>query len=132
MKLAINRNTQNTMFGGKSTYTLHVRAQLEGDEAEVIKKNSLNKEILVWHDKTGDASTVTGAVWKLMKDTRLTVDSFVSGTTFTCKNVAELSGLEDEVRHAALNLRSFIELARNFGGEEIINVDDELAASMKK
>lgn len=132
MKIILKRSTNSTILGGKSSYSLTVRAQLEGDEAQVIKKNSLGKEILVWHEKTGPAESITGAVWKLMRDTRLTVDSFVKGTTFSCKNVAEMVGIEWEVKEAALNLQTFIEMARNFGGEEVMNVNEELKALVQE
>lgn len=77
----------------------------------------------MYHEKTAPAESLTGAILKNMRDTKLTVSSFVNGTTFTCKNVAELVGIEEEVRQAALNLRSYIELANNFGGTEVIDVD---------
>ena len=130
MKIAIKRAKKTGMLG-KASYTLTVRAELTDDEKDIVNKNSLADEILVWHDKTGVANSLAGAIINTMRDTVLTVESFHRGTTFTCKNVAELIGIEDEVRQASLNLRAFIEMARTFGGEEVIDVDDEFEALVR-
>lgn len=125
------RRSQKTGMMGKSQYFLAVRANLTSEEKDIINKNRLGKEVLVYHEKTGEAESLTGAIMKSMKDTVLTVESFHNGVTFTCNNVAELLGIEDEVRNAALNLRAYIEVARHFGGEEVVNVDDELEKIMR-
>ena len=124
MKLSLQRS-QKSGFTGKATYSLLVRAQLTEDEKNIINRNNLGRELLVYHDKTGAADSLAGAIIKTMRDTALTVEGLYNGTTFTCKNVAEMMGIEDEVREAALRLRTIIELARNFGGEEVIDVDDQ-------
>jgi len=41
-------------------------------------------------------------------------------------------GIEDEVREASVNLRTIIEMARTFGGEEVMDVDDEFAKKFAK
>ena len=58
-----------------------------------------------------------------MKDTTLTTNSLINGTTFTCKNVAELLEIEEQVKEAAVNLRRYLYAASGFGGEEVIDVD---------
>lgn len=130
MKIALHR-TQKSGLMGRTTYLLRVRAELTSDERDIINKNGLANELLVYHDKTADATSLASAIIKSMSDTELTVESFVRGTTFTCKNVAELLGIEDEIRQAGLNLRAYIESARQFGGEEVIDVDDELERHMQ-
>lgn len=122
MQVQLTRGKKTGMMGGAS-YTLQVRAVLTDEEKETVNKNGLSSELLVYHEKTAPAESLTGAILKNMRDTKLTVSSFVNGTTFTRKNVAELVGIEEEVRQAALNLRSYIELANNFGGTEVIDVD---------
>ena len=65
------------------------------------------------------ATSFWAALWKMAKDTQMTVDTFMRGTTFACKDVTELMGIEDEVRGSSLTLRTILEMAKTFGGEEV-------------
>lgn len=124
MKLVIKR-TKKGSITGKSKYEMYVRADVTDEEATLIRENTLGPEQVVYHEKTRQATGFFSALMKMIKDTNMTVDTFVRGTTFTCKDVAELIEIEEDVRWAALLLRNLLEMARNFGGEEVINVDDE-------
>ena len=61
-----------------------------------------------------------------MSDTVLTTQSLINGTEFDCKNVAELIAIENQVIEAGMNLKSYIETAKSFGGEKIIDIDELL------
>jgi len=129
MQLLLNRS-QKKGLTGKSTYTLDVRANLSADDIKIVNENGLGNEVLVFHDKTGPTEGVAGAVLAAMKNTAMTVDTLTRGTTFKCKNVAELMGIENEVKDASVTLKNYIEAARHFGGEEVIDVSqlaEELA-----
>ncbi len=97
MKLVI-KNTKKSGFTGKSKYELYVRADVTPEEAVLIKENSLNKESLAYHDKGGEVTGFFSALFKMMRDTNMTVDTFVRGTTFACKDVLELMDIEDRIR----------------------------------
>ncbi len=131
MKLVIKR-TKKSGFSGKSKYELYVRADVTEEEATLIRENSLGKHIVTYHDKGGVAEGFFSALMKMIRDTRMTVDTFVRGTTFTCKDVTELIEIEDETRGAALTLRTILEIARTFGGEEVIDVDADFKRSRQE
>ena len=128
MKLVIKRTKKNSL-GGKSKYELYVRADLTEEERTLVKENSLGKVPVVYHDKSGPAVGQGGVsfwavLWKMVRDTQMTVDTFARGTTFTCTDVTELMAIEDEARGASLTLRTILEMAKTFGGEEVFNVDE--------
>ena len=130
MKLVIKRSKKSGMTG-KSKYELYVRADVTEEEATLIKENSLNKESVAYHDKTGDAEGFFAILMKMMRDTNMTVDTLVRGTTFSCKNVLELMEIEDNIRDTALSLRGILEVAKKFGGEEVIDVGADFVGSTK-
>ncbi len=131
MKLVIKR-TKKSGFSGKSKYELYVRADVTEEEATLIKENSLNKESVAYHDKTGNAEGFFAILIKMMRDTNMTVDTFVRGTTFACKDVLELMEIEDNIRDSALSLRAILEIANKFGGEEVIEVGADFIGSVKE
>lgn len=131
MKLVIKR-TKKSGFGGKSKYELYVRADVTEEEATLIRENSLGKDNVIYHDRTGDAEGFFAVLMKMIKDTNMTVDTFVRGTTFACKDVRELVEIEDDTRSASLYLLMLLDVVRSFGGEEVIDVDNDLKLRLKK
>lgn len=131
MKLVIKREKKSG-FSGKSKYGLYVRADISEEEKTLIKENSLGKTLVVYHNKTGLSAfadfSFWSALWRMFFDTAMTVDTFVRGTTFKCKDVTELIRIEDEARGASLMLRTILEMAKTFGGEEVIDVDKAFEA----
>ena len=94
MKLVIKREKKSG-FSGKSKYGLYVRADISEEEKTLIKENSLGKTLVVYHNKTGLGAfadfSFWSALWRMFFDTAMTVDTFVRGTTFKCKDVMELT-----------------------------------------
>lgn len=134
MQLVIKRNKKSGL-GGKSKYELYVRADVSAEEQALINENSLDPIVLVYHQKTEDAPGFFAALMRMLKDTRMTVKTFVRGTTFTCKDVVELLHIEDQSKYMALELRAILECAATFGGEEVIDVDaafEETVLNKKK
>ncbi|MCB0680385.1 MAG: hypothetical protein KDC32_05485 [Saprospiraceae bacterium] len=133
MKLLIQRN-QKSGFTGKSKYTLYVRAQLNDAEAEIVRRNRLENELLLYFDrdeyKAGFARNAKdeGGFWgmamRMMRDVALTIGKLIEGTTFTCDNVGQLLSVEDETLIAAKNLKRYIKAAATFGGELAIDIDE--------
>ena len=119
------RREQATGLMGKSKYSLRVRAEIDADEQELIRKNNLGGELLVYQAKgASPESVVGGAIKYFLTDTKLTVNSFAKGTTFACDNVAELLAIERDVKQAAVNLATYLEASRHFGGELSYSIDD--------
>lgn len=141
MKLLIRRNQKTGLMGG-AKYLLYVRAQVTDEEQQLIKKNNLAGELLVYYDKDAnkatlmgamkDAGGLTGGLIRKMRDTALTVAKLIEGTEFKCENVGELLGVEGEVRQATLMLKNYLDIAAKFGGEEVLDMDQLLAEENAK
>jgi hypothetical protein len=136
MQLLIRRNQKTGLLGG-AKYALYVRAQLTDEERQLVKKNNLAGELLVYYDKDADKATLLGAMKdagglagtlvRKMRDTALTVAKLIEGTEFKCDNVGELLGVEGEVRQATLMLKNYLDVSAKFGGEEVLDMDQLLA-----
>ncbi|BBL77474.1 hypothetical protein [Methylomagnum ishizawai] len=136
MQLLIRRNQKTGLMGG-AKYTLYVRAQLSDEERNLVKKNNLAGELLVYYDRDADkanlagslkeAGGLAGALVRKMRDTALTVAKLIEGAEITCANVGELMGVERETREAALMLKNYLDVAATFGGEEVLDMDKLLA-----
>ena len=136
MKLLILRNSK-TGLTGKQKYTLYVRAQLTDAEAAIVRRNRLENELLLYFDrdahKSGgyarnakDEGGFMGLALSLMRDVSLTVAKLIEGTTFTCDNVAQLLGVENQTTEAAKVLKRYITAAATFGGELAIDIDEAI------
>lgn len=135
MKLLIQRN-QKSGFTGKAKYTLSVRAQLNDAEMEIVRRNRLENELLLYFDrdeyKSGFARNAKdeGGFWglamRMMRDVALTIGKLIEGTTFTCDNVGQLLSVEDEILVAAKNLKRYLQAAATFGGELAIDIDERV------
>jgi len=137
MKLLIRR-AQKAGLLGKQKYTLYVRAQITDAEQEIIRRNGLAGELLLYYERDTQAGGINamyakdgligglGGLLKFMRDVSLTVQLLVSGTTFTCDNVAQLLDVEEQALQAAKNLKRYLDAAASFGGEVAIDIDDAL------
>lgn len=133
MKLLLRRD-QKTGLMGKSKYTLYVRAQLTDAEANLVRKNRLENELLLYFDKDAhssgyfrqkkDEGGFMGLAASLIRDVSLTVGKLIEGTTFTCDNVGQLLGVENEAVRSAMQLKRYIIAAATFGGEDAIDIDE--------
>lgn len=131
MQLVLNRS-QSKGITGQAKYKLHARADLTDEEKELVKANALGQTEIAYHDKTGVATGFMSALFKMMRDTSLTVDSFIKGKTFNCKDVTEMMEIQSDIYESSLTLRTILEMAKTFGGDEVINVDDELRERAEK
>lgn len=143
MRLLIRRE-QKTGLLGKSKFSLYVRAQITDVEQDIIRKNGLAGELLLYYERDTNAGVVNsmyakggfigsiGGIVKAMRDVPLTIHSLVGGTTFTCDNVAQLLDVEAEATQAAKNLKRYLEAAASFGGEIAIDIDDAIMQERQK
>lgn len=132
MKLLIRRE-QKTGLMGKSKYILYVRAQLTDTEANLVHKNRLENELLLFFDKDAhssgyfrqkkDEGGFMGMAVSLLRDVSLTVAKLIEGTSFTCDNVGQLLNVENQTVEAAKMLKRYIDAAATFGGEQGIDID---------
>ena len=112
MKLVIKRNQEamKGMLGGHKgmQFTLTCRLVLTPEEAQLVELYKLGSYPLTWVVRQG---TRLPAV---------TIESLARGLTETLTDVTTLVGNEDTIKDACDALPPLFEIARTFGGEEVI------------
>lgn len=112
MKLVIRRNQEalKGMLGGHKgvQFTLSVRLVLTGEEAQLVEQYKLGGYPLTW-------TTMQGT--RVPSDT---IASLIRGSTETLTDVTTLVGNEETIKGACDALPALFEVARTFGGEEVV------------
>lgn len=132
MQLKLRRSQKNGMTGSV-IFMLDVMAELDPEEAELVRKYKLQK-LLVYSSDAADQNAAlasTGSVRALggvLMD-RLTKRSFsmgdlIAGQHLECKDLNEVIGTQDQVHTACQNIASYLRVAKSFdGSEEIVEIN---------
>lgn len=123
MKLLLRRDQRPGGMMGKPVFTLDVRAQLEPDEKERIKKYRLgDTELYASHEISGGSGLLGIASRLAYKAITLTVlvKDLENGKHIEAKDVVELLAIEDQIRAAAQTFKQVLDAASHFGGEEVV------------
>ena len=112
MILTITKNQNKGMMGGVS-FEVRAKVQLTEEERNLVEHYKLRNEILfqkhlvnLWGKPTEKSSTVR-------------VAELVDGATYKCKDLNEVMGYTESVKEACEALKTYLLLARSFGGEEV-------------
>jgi len=112
MKLFITRDQAKGLLGGVK-FELKARTELTKEEADLVKKYKADKEVLLQKEIkipfTGKAITLN-----------IDIEGLTNGQTFKCKDIADILEYEKNVKEACEAFKNYIEVMRNFGGEEVI------------
>lgn len=112
MRLFINRDQAKGMLGGVK-FELSAKVQLTNEEAELVRKYKAEKEVLLKKEikipLTGRALVVN-----------LTIGSLLGGQIFKCGDIAEILEYEKSVKESCEAFKNYLEVMKNFGGEEVI------------
>jgi len=118
MKLTLSRNQAKGMLGmGSVTFEVRGQAQLTPDEAELVRHYKLDSTVLF--DKP---ATLFGQPVPNAEPVKVTVRNLVNGEAFKCKDLAEVITYSESLEEACRNLKGYLEVARGFGGEEVIEI----------
>jgi hypothetical protein len=112
MKLFITRDQSKALLGG-TKFELNARVELTNDEANLVKKYKADKEVLL---KKEIKIPFTGRALEL----DIKIENLVAGQTFKCADVGDILETEKNVKEAAENFKNYIEVMKNFGGQEVI------------
>lgn len=112
MKLFINKDQAKGLLGG-TKFEMKVRTELTSEEIELVKKYKAEKEILLKKDVK---IPLTGKALSIV----LTIDNLINGHTFSCSDIGEILEYEKNVKESCEAFKNYIEIMRNFGGQEII------------
>jgi len=112
MKLYITRDQAKGILGGVK-FELKAHVQLTKDEADLLNKYKADKEVLL--QKEIKIPFTTKAIVLDIK-----IGGLIEGQTFKCKDIADILEYEKNVKEACENFKSYLEVMKSFGGEEVI------------
>ena len=116
MKLALQRKQQDIKgtFGGHKgvSFSLTARAILTEEEESLIHRYGMSG--LIVHEWVVDKKNETTR--------RISISDLKSGTEITIKNLGELLEAEEQIKQGCHNLKTYLQMAATFGGEEIIDI----------
>ena len=112
MKLTITRNQSKKLLGG-TNFELTAKVTLTGEEEALVKKYKADKEVLMEKEVTffGKPLVLT-----------ITAGNLISGETYSCNNIAEILGYEENIIESCKIFKSYIQAMEQFGGEEVIEI----------
>lgn len=125
MKILLRRNQKSSMMGNV-TFTLDARAELTAEETDAVKKYKMGKTMLYQKLEMKDpGSGLLGVAARLafkMINLTVTVDELVGGKHIECKDIIEMRAVEEQIKEASQNFKAILDTARQFGGEEVIEI----------
>lgn len=116
MNLVISKNQSKGMMGAVS-FEVRAQAQLSEEERKLVQHYKLENEVLFSRKMVNLWGQSTDA------DVRVTVRQLLNGDTYKCKDLGEVIGYTDSLKDACQTLKAYLEVAREFGGQEVYEID---------
>jgi len=111
---------------GKVIFTLEVRADLSNEERNDISKYKLGDTVLYEKNTMTDpGSGLVGLASRVAfraMNMSVSVKDLANGKKLECKDIVEMLAVEDQVREAGKTFQAVLHAARNFGGEEVVDL----------
>jgi len=116
MKLSIMSSQSKGMMGGV-TFSVTGKVTLTPEEEQLVRHYKLEGEILLKKKMKN--------IWGQLTDNEVSVlvRNLLNGDSFKCKDLPEVIAYRDSLIAASKSLKSYLEIARTFGGEEVIDID---------
>jgi hypothetical protein len=112
VKLRLRRGQAKGVLGNVK-FELAVVVELTPEEQELVKRYKADRETLLQKDIripfTDRAITMN-----------VTIGMLMYGQTFKCAGIAEILEYEKNVRESCQAFKSYLEVMRSFGGEEVL------------
>ena len=127
MKLLLRRNQRAGMMGlGSMIFMLDVRAEITEDEWQDINTYKLNKTVLYSRGEIVDKGAgllglASRLAFKAM-NISVSIDDLARGKRIECKDIVEMLAVEDQIKEAAATLKSVLQAAAHFGGDEVVAI----------
>jgi hypothetical protein len=127
MKLLLRRDQRAGMMGmGSVIFTLDVRAEITKDEWQDICTYKLNKTVLYSRGElvekgSGLLGLASRLAFKAM-NISVSVDDLARGKRIECKDIIEMLAVEEQIKEAAATLKSVLQAAAHFGGDEVVAI----------
>lgn len=116
MKLSIMSSQSKGMMGG-TTFAVTGKVSLTPEEEQLVRHYKLEGEVLLKKKMKN--------IWGQLTDNEVSVlvRNLLNGDSFKCKDLPEVIAYRDSLIAASRSLKSYLEVARAFGGEEVIDID---------
>ena len=115
MKVSIKKSQEKGMLGGVS-FKIKANVELSDEERNLIKHYNMGSSILLSRKRKNIWGELTNEEVKIM------VNEFVNGQVFSCKSLEDIISFEESIKEAAKTLKAYLLVAKNFEGEETIEV----------
>jgi hypothetical protein len=121
MKLRLVSGQNKGLMGGVS-FEVKGRVELTPEEQELIRHYKLEGSVVLKKKAKN--------IWGQVTDTEVSVlvKNLLSGDSFKCKSLDEVISYRESLISACRNLKSYLDVARTFDKEEIIDIDAMLAS----
>lgn len=115
MKLVITKNQSKGIMGGVS-FEVRAKVLLSDEEQKLVQHYNLSNEILLQKNLV--------SIWGQPTDTKLDirVKQLLTGDAMKCKDLSEVIAFSDSLKSACETLKSYIQVAKEFGGEEVFEI----------
>lgn len=115
MRLEITRDQRKSgmLGGGKVTFSVAGRALVSDDERQLIEHYKLLDEPLMTKEISGWLGNGTFTV---------KVKDLLSGEAFAARDLGAMIETEEALRDACASLKAYLEVARSFGGTEVVDL----------
>lgn len=114
MKLVLTRNQAKGVMGGVS-FEVRGQIQFSNEESDLVRHYKLDNEVLA-----------SKPLRVLGRDTgqivEVKVRTLVNGDTFKAKDLGEVIGHTENLISACENLKTYLDVARKFGGQEVVEI----------
>ncbi|MEA5421358.1 hypothetical protein VB712_19205 [Spirulina sp. CCNP1310] len=114
MKLVLTKNQTKGMMGNVS-FEVKASVKLSAEESSLIDHYKLRDTILF-----SKKMVFLGQI--MDQEVQVRVRDLLSGEAYKCKDLSEVIGYSDSIKSACETLKAYLLVARNFGGEEIIEI----------
>ena len=104
------------MIGGVS-FEVRAQVQLTDEERQLIQHYKMENEVLF----SKKMINIWGQPTDL--DVKVSVRQLVNGEGYKCKDLGEVISYSDSLKTACSTLKSYLDVARSFGGQEVVMIE---------
>lgn len=112
MRLVLKKERKKKVFGGVS-FRVSAEVKLTKEERDIVNAMKLKQDVLFSKKVTNIWGTPI-----MDRKLKVTVGDLINGETYKCNDVGEVIAYSDSLKEACETLKTYIEAARTFGGEE--------------
>jgi hypothetical protein len=115
MKLTITKNQSKGMMGGVS-FEVRAHVQLTPEEQKLVQYYKLENDVIL--------SKKLVNIWGQPTDHNIEVrvKQLLNGEAYKCKDLGEVISYSESLKSACNTLKSYLEVAREFGGQEVYEI----------